>query len=133
MPAAFMETLIQSLSDFILGFLYRARNHLTRIASYLRKMMTKPCIKIHVKSDSAIESAFPYILSYLAFPVVGPMPRGLQCGIKRTAFYCFFRAAPRLLKLLRPQSLENRSSPSAVSTKFPFPSFLSLLDCAKIK
>ena len=53
------ETLIQSLSDFILGFLYRARNHLTRIASYLRKMMTKLCIKIHVKSDSAIESAFP--------------------------------------------------------------------------
>ena len=48
--------------------------------------MTKPCIKIHVKSDSAIESAFPYILSYLAFPVVGQMPRGLQCGIKMTAF-----------------------------------------------
>ena len=48
------ETLIKSLSDFILGFLYRARNHLTRIASYLRKMMTKLCIKINMKSDSAI-------------------------------------------------------------------------------
>ena len=48
------ETLIQSLSDFILGFLYRARNHLTRIASYLRKMMTKLCIKVHMKSGSAI-------------------------------------------------------------------------------
>ena len=48
------ETLIQSLSDFILGFLYRARNHLTRIANYLRKMMTNLCIKIHMKSDSAI-------------------------------------------------------------------------------
>ena len=48
--------------------------------------MTKPCIKIHVKSDSAIESAFPYILSYLAFPVVGQMPRSLQFGIKITAF-----------------------------------------------
>ena len=48
------ETLIQSLSDFILGFLYRARNRLTRIASYLRKMMTKLCIKIHMKSGSAI-------------------------------------------------------------------------------
>ena len=48
--------------------------------------MTKPCIKIHVKSDSAIESAFPYILSYLAFPVVGQMPSGLQCGIRITAF-----------------------------------------------
>ena len=48
------ETLIKSLSDFILGFLYRARNHLTRIASYLRRMMTKLCIKIHMKSDSAI-------------------------------------------------------------------------------
>ena len=55
------ETLIKSLSDFILGFLYRARNHLTRIASYLRRMMTKLCIKIHMKSDSAIESAFPEI------------------------------------------------------------------------
>ena len=52
--------------------------------------MTKPCIKIHVKSDSAIESAFPYILSYLAFPVVGQMPRDLQFGIKITIFYCFF-------------------------------------------
>ena len=48
--------------------------------------MTKPCIKIHVKSDSAIESAFPYILSYLAFPVVNQMPRGLQCGMKMTVF-----------------------------------------------
>ena len=55
----FKETLIQSLPDFTLGFLYRARNHLTRIASYLRMMMTKPCIKIHVEADSAIESAFP--------------------------------------------------------------------------
>ena len=50
--------------------------------------MTKPCIKIHVKSDSAIESAFPYILSYLAFLVVGQMPRGLQCGMKMTVFSC---------------------------------------------
>ena len=48
------ETLIKSLSDFILGFLYRARNHLTRIVSYLRRMMTKLCIKIHMKFDSAI-------------------------------------------------------------------------------
>ena len=48
------ETLIKSLSDFILGFLYRARNHLTRIASYLRRMMTKLCIKVHMKFDSAI-------------------------------------------------------------------------------
>ena len=35
-----------------------ARNSLTRIASYLRKAMTKLCIKILVESDSAIESAF---------------------------------------------------------------------------
>ena len=48
--------------------------------------MTKPCIKIHVKSDSAIESAFPYILSYLAFPVFGQMTRGLQCGMQITVF-----------------------------------------------
>ena len=48
------ETLIKSLSDFTLEFLYIARNNLTRIASYLRKVMTKLCIKILVKSDSAI-------------------------------------------------------------------------------
>ena len=53
------ETLIQSLSDFTLEFLCIARNNLTRIASYLRKAMTKLCIKILVESDSAIESAFP--------------------------------------------------------------------------
>ena len=53
------ETLIKSLSDFTLEFLCIARNNLARIASYLRKVMTKLCIKILVKSDSAIESAFP--------------------------------------------------------------------------
>ena len=53
------ETLIQSLSDFSLGFLYRARRQGTRIARYLRRMSTTLCIKIHMKSDSAIESAFP--------------------------------------------------------------------------
>ena len=52
-------TLIKSLSDFTLEVLCIARNNLTRIASYLRKAMTKLCIKILVKSDSAIESAFP--------------------------------------------------------------------------
>ena len=45
------ETLIKSLLDFALEFLC--------IASYLRKAMTKLCIKILVKADSAIESAFP--------------------------------------------------------------------------
>ena len=53
------ETLIQSLSDFTLKFVCIARNNLTRIVSYLRKVMTKLWIKILVKSDSAIESAFP--------------------------------------------------------------------------
>ena len=53
------ETLIQSLSDFTLEFLGIARNNLTRIASHLRKVMTKLCIKILVEADSAIESAFP--------------------------------------------------------------------------
>ena len=48
------ETLIKSLSDFTLEFLCIARNNLTRIASYLRKAMTKLCIKILVESDSAI-------------------------------------------------------------------------------
>ena len=48
------ETLIKSLSDFTLEFLYMTRNNLTRIASYLRKAMTKSCIKILVESDSAI-------------------------------------------------------------------------------
>ena len=58
-PTAPRETLIQSLSDFTLKFLCIARNNLTRIASYLRKVMTKLWIKILIKSDSAIESAFP--------------------------------------------------------------------------
>ena len=58
---------MQSLSDFTLEFLCIARNNLTRIASYLRKAMTKLCIKILVESDSAIESAFPYIYAFLYF------------------------------------------------------------------
>ena len=37
------ETLIKSLSDFTLEFLYMTRNSLTRTASYLRKAMTKSC------------------------------------------------------------------------------------------
>ena len=48
------ETLIKSLSDFTLEFLCIVRNNLTRIASYLRKAMTKLCIKILVEADSAI-------------------------------------------------------------------------------
>ena len=48
------ETPIKSLSDFTLEFLCIARNNLTRIANYLRKVMTKLCIKNLVKSDSAI-------------------------------------------------------------------------------
>ena len=54
------ETLIKSLSDFTLEFLC--------IASYLRKAMTKLCIKILVESGSAIESAFPSML-----PVLSPV------------------------------------------------------------
>ena len=67
------ETLIKSLSDFTLEFLCIARNNLTRIASYLRKAMTKLCIKILVESDSAIESAFPSML-----PVLSPVITGHQ-------------------------------------------------------
>ena len=52
------EALIKSLSDFILEFLFNARNKSTRIASYLRRLMTKHWIKIHMKFDSFIESAF---------------------------------------------------------------------------
>ena len=48
------ETLIQSLSDFTLEFLCIVRNSLTRIASYLRRAMTKLCIKILVEADSVI-------------------------------------------------------------------------------
>ena len=39
------EALIKSLSDFTLGFLCIARNNLTQIASYLRKVMTKAMYK----------------------------------------------------------------------------------------
>ena len=47
------EALIKSLSDFILVFLFNARNKSTRIASYLRRLMTQHWIKIHMKFDSA--------------------------------------------------------------------------------
>ena len=47
------EALIKSLSDFILVFLFNARNKPTRIASYLRRLMTQHWIKIHMKFDSA--------------------------------------------------------------------------------
>ena len=47
------EALIKSLSDFILGFLSNARNKSTRIASYLRRLMTQHWIKVHMKFDSA--------------------------------------------------------------------------------
>ena len=50
--AAVKEALIKSLFAFILKFLCNARNGLTRIASYLRKPMTKQCIKILIKEDS---------------------------------------------------------------------------------
>ena len=39
-PLALREALIKSLSDFILVFLFNARNKSTRIASYLRRLMT---------------------------------------------------------------------------------------------
>ena len=48
------ETLIKSLSDLALAFSCKARNNPARIASYLRRVMTKHCMKIHTKSDSAI-------------------------------------------------------------------------------
>ncbi len=51
----FKETLIKSLSDLALVFSCKARNK----PSYLRRVMTKHCMKIHANSDSAIESAFP--------------------------------------------------------------------------
>ena len=47
------EALIKSLSDFILVFLSNARNKSTRIASYLRRLMTQHWTKIHMKFDSA--------------------------------------------------------------------------------
>ncbi len=57
---AVREALIKSLLDFILVFLFNARNQLTRIASCLRRLMTQYWIKIHMKSDSANESVLPY-------------------------------------------------------------------------
>ena len=51
--SAAREALIKSLSDFILAFLFNARNKSTRIASYLRRLMTQHWIKIHMKFNSA--------------------------------------------------------------------------------
>ena len=46
------ETLIKSLSDLALVFSYKARNKPLRIVSYLRRVITKRCMEIHVKSDN---------------------------------------------------------------------------------
>jgi hypothetical protein len=46
------EALINSLFAFILEFLCNARNGATRIASYLRSLMTKQYIKILIKANS---------------------------------------------------------------------------------
>lgn len=53
--------LIKVLLDFILGVLWRegSSDANGELFSYLRKMMTKLCLKVHMKSDSAIELAFP--------------------------------------------------------------------------
>ena len=55
------EALIKSLSDFTLGFLCIARNNLTRIASYLRKAMTKSCIKFLWNLTLRFNQRFPRI------------------------------------------------------------------------
>ena len=57
--AIFKEALIKSLSAFILGFLCNARNGTTRIASYLRMLMTQYWTEMLMKSDSANESVLP--------------------------------------------------------------------------
>ena len=49
---ALKEALIKSLFAFILEFLCNVRNGLTRIAGYLRRPMTKQCIKILIKGNS---------------------------------------------------------------------------------
>jgi hypothetical protein len=46
------EALIKSLFAFILEILCNARNEATRIASYLRSLMTKQCMKILIKANS---------------------------------------------------------------------------------
>ena len=53
------EALIKSLSDFILGFLYNARNNSTQIASYLRQQscigllsQDKLALSLHIKAPS---------------------------------------------------------------------------------
>ena len=48
------ETLIKSLFDLTLAFSCKARNNPTQIVSYLRRVMTKRCMKMHVQSDSTI-------------------------------------------------------------------------------
>ncbi len=85
--------------------------------------MTKPCIKIHVKSDSAIESAFPYILSYLAFPVVCQMPRDLQCGIKMTVFYGFFSRCTMPVEAAQTAELRELVKSSCRLNKIPISIF----------
>ena len=51
------KTLITSLSDFTLFFIHseESSDANSELSSYLRKTMTKLCIKILVEADSAIE------------------------------------------------------------------------------
>ena len=91
-------------------------------------MYKNPC---EIRLCDLISVSLYFII--LGFPGCWSDAKRLAVWDKNYYFLLFFRAAPCLLKQLRPQSLENWSSPPAVSTKFPFPSFLSLLDCAKIK
>ena len=120
------ETLIKSLSDFTLEILYKTRNNLTRIASYLRKAMTKSCIKFLVESDSAISSAFPQHWVSIAQALAGKRRLG-------ATYFCFhtcivYRSARKISRFARnddtrvPQSLIlSHSSLLSNFWGYPFP------------
>ena len=136
------ETLIKSLSDFILEFLYNARNYSTRIASYLRRIMTKQCTKILMKSDSAIESAFPLdqsMLLQLGFPGANgsrPLTKDshILFRIKRIGVSLDFKRNPALLHChlckhtqLSSWSYRSRSRMLQTASSSPHPYGYSLL------
>ena len=91
--------------------------------------MTKLCIKIHVKSDSAIESAFPYILSYLAFPCCRSDAKRLTVWDKNDCVLLFFSRCTMPVEAAQTEELRELVKSSCRLNKIPifiFPITLGL-------
>jgi len=121
------EALIQSLSVFILAFLFNARNKSTRIASYLRRLITKHWIKIHMKFDSANESVLPQAQLKLGVPR-SPAPmrcESFRSEISRLRFAALEMTVRRCSPFPTPHSLIKISHDRKVMGDFFIPLLFS--------